>query len=72
MSFHLNYRIVIEPLAICDGGGFLATAPELPGCVSDGETPIEALTNVQDAIVQWIEEAKASGWVIPVPSMAAA
>src|SRR3954449_5934141 len=27
-----------------------ATVPDLPGCMSDGETPEEAITNVQEAI----------------------
>jgi antitoxin HicB len=46
----LEYLVVIEPLAQADGGGFLATVPDLPGCMSDGETPEEALANVRDAV----------------------
>ena len=34
----LEYPIVVEPLPIEDGGGFVATVPDLPGCMSDGET----------------------------------
>ena len=48
---------LIEPLSEEDGGGFFATVPDLPGCMSDGETPEEALVNVQDAILAWIEAA---------------
>ena len=33
----LEYAVRIERLA--DGGGYLATVPDLPGCMSDGETP---------------------------------
>jgi hypothetical protein len=43
-------EIAIRPLADAEGGGFGATVPELPGCMSDGETPQEALDNVYDAI----------------------
>ena len=68
----LTYRVTIEPLSAEHGGGFLATAPDLAGCVSDGETPHEALNNVQDAIDQWIDEAKALGRAIPAASMVAA
>jgi antitoxin HicB len=50
----LEYSIIIEPLPPEDGGGFLATVPDLPGCMSDGDTPEEAVTNVQDAIASWI------------------
>ncbi len=38
----LEYPVIISPLSEDDGGGFLATVPDLPGCMSDGETPEEA------------------------------
>jgi len=44
------YRVVVGPLLDEEGGGFVARVPELPGCVSDGSTPAEAVENVQDAI----------------------
>lgn len=31
-------------------GGYVATCPALPGCVSQGETREEALTNIREAI----------------------
>jgi len=34
----LDYPVLIEPLSLEDGGGFLATVPDLPGCMSDGDT----------------------------------
>jgi len=64
----LQYPVVIEPLSEEDGGGFLARVPDLPGCMSDGETPEEAVTNVQDAIAVWIEAAHDLGHVVPAPS----
>lgn len=64
----LRYPVLIEPLTEDDGGGFLATVPDLPGCMSDGETPEEALVNVQDAIAAWIEAAHELGRQIPEPS----
>jgi antitoxin HicB len=54
----LEYPIVVEPLPIEEGGGFLATAPDLPGCMSDGPTPEEAVSNIQDAIIAWVESAR--------------
>jgi antitoxin HicB len=68
----LEYSIIIEPLPPEDGGGFLATVPDLPGCMSDGDTPEEAVTNVQDAIASWIEAARDLGRDIPKPSRRAA
>ena len=64
----LEYAIRIERMADSDGGGYLATAPELPGCMSDGATPEEALRNVQDAIASWIEAAKQWKQEIPKPA----
>lgn len=64
----LDYAVIIEPLAAEDGGGFVATVPDLPGCISDGETPEEALSNVRDAINAWIDEARALGRAVPKPS----
>jgi antitoxin HicB len=47
----LKYPVVVEPLPEEEGGGFAAIVPDLLGCMSDGETPEEALGNVRDAIV---------------------
>lgn len=63
------YKIVIEPLPEADGGGFLATVPELPGCMSDGETCAGALANVEDAIGAWIHSARKMGRTIPEPQL---
>jgi antitoxin HicB len=68
----LEYPVVLEPLLPEDGGGFLATAPDLPGCATDGETPEDALRAVQGAIDEWIEEARRLGREIPKPSRRAA
>lgn len=64
----LTYPVVITPLTAEDGGGFAATVPDLPGCMSDGETPEEALGNVRDAIEAWIEMARELGHAVPEPS----
>lgn len=64
----LEYPIVVEPLPIEEGGGFLATVPDLPGCMSDGATPEEAVSNIQDAIIAWIEAARDLGHAVPKPS----
>lgn len=66
---NLYYPILIEPLSEDDGGGFLATVPDLPGCMSDGETYEEALANVQSAIAEWIEEVVELGRPVPAPSL---
>jgi antitoxin HicB len=65
-----EYAVVIEPLPEEDGGGFLATVPDLPGCMSDGDTREEAARNVEDAIACWLEEAEMIGRAIPKPRTA--
>jgi antitoxin HicB len=65
---NLEYTVRIERLSEEDGGGYLATVPDLPGCMSDGATPEEALKNVQEAIVSWIEAAKEWKQEVPKPS----
>jgi predicted RNase H-like HicB family nuclease len=46
---------------------FLVEVPELPGCMSDGATYEEAVTNAQIVIAEWIETAAALGRPIPEP-----
>ena len=65
-----EYAVVIEPLSEEDGGGFLATVPDLLGCMSDGHTREEAARNVEDAIASWLEEARSVGREIPRPRAA--
>ena len=65
---NLKYPVIVSPLSEEDGGGFLATVPDLPGCMSDGETPAEAIENVQDAIEEWLDLARKLGRDIPVAS----
>ena len=65
-----EYAVVIESLSEDDGGGFLATVPDLPGCVSDGDSREEAARNVGDAIASWLEEARLVGREIPRPRAA--
>ena len=67
-----DYEVDIRPLAPVDGGGFVATVPELPGCFSDGDTPEEALRNAYDAIGCWVEAAEEMGRPVPEPRRAAA
>ena len=46
---------------------FLAEVPELPGCMADGKTYREALTNAEVIIKEWLETARELGRDIPVP-----
>lgn len=46
---------------------FLVEVPELPGCIADGKTYQEAVSNVEIIIQEWIETAKDTGRTIPEP-----
>jgi antitoxin HicB len=65
-------RPELTPLSDQDGGGYLATVPDLLGCASDGATREKAARNIDDAIVQWIDEARTLGQEIPQPKADAA
>ena len=50
-----------------DDEAFIAEAPELPGCASDGATYGEAVANLEIIIQEWIETARDLGRIIPEP-----
>lgn len=62
-----DYRFEIRPLSAEDGGGFLVTVPDLPGCMSDGDTYDEAIAKVRDAFEGWIETCRELGREVPLP-----
>ena len=65
-----DYPIMIRPLSIDEGGGYLAEVADLPGCMADGETVEQALAEIESAIKSWIETAKEFNDSIPKPSIA--
>jgi predicted RNase H-like HicB family nuclease len=63
-----NNRYPAEVFWSEEDGGFIAIAPDLPGCSAFGETQPEALAELQDAMAAWIEAARAAGNPIPEAS----
>jgi predicted RNase H-like HicB family nuclease len=61
----LRYEIIIYWSA--EDQAFIAEAPELPGCMADGNTHREALSNLEVVMAEWIETAKEMGRAIPQP-----
>ncbi len=45
-----DYPVTIRPLTEDEGGGYLIEFPDLPGCISDGATPMAAIGNGADAV----------------------
>src|SRR4029079_12941247 len=51
-----------------DDGTYSAVILEFPGCVSQGDTPNEAISNLEDAATAWVEATLEQGQSIPEPS----
>ena len=49
-------------------GGFVVTFPDLPGCISSGETIESAIANAMDAKKTWLEAALEEGISIREPN----
>jgi predicted RNase H-like HicB family nuclease len=46
---------------------WIADVPDLRYCSSHGDTPLEAVTNVRDAVRGWLEVARDKGFPTPEP-----
>jgi predicted RNase H-like HicB family nuclease len=51
----VKYRVVIEQE---EDGMFVAEVPSLPGCISQGSTRAEAVSNIHEAIEGYLESLK--------------
>jgi predicted RNase H-like HicB family nuclease len=48
----MKLKVVLEK---SDEGGYTAIVPSLPGCISEGDTRKEALSNIKEAIKLYLE-----------------
>ena len=48
----MRLKVILEP---SEEGGYTAVVPSLPGCISEGDTRAEVLTNIQEAIELYLE-----------------
>ncbi len=55
MSDYPQHRFEVRPLSDEDGGGWMVTFPDLPGCMADGETVEQAVTEAADAEQSWLK-----------------
>lgn len=62
------YAHIVSPLPEEEGGGFLITFPDLPGCMSDGETIEDAINNGRDAFLAYVSALADMGRDIPAPT----
>jgi predicted RNase H-like HicB family nuclease len=50
----MKIKAILHP---AEGGGYWAEVPALPGCITEGDSLEEVITNLQDAITGWLEVA---------------
>ena len=50
---------------VAEEGGYIVSVPELPGCVSEGETFEQAWDMIQDAMAGWLHVAAKHGDPMP-------
>jgi predicted RNase H-like HicB family nuclease len=50
-----------------EDNAYIVEVPELPGCMADGQTYHEAITNAEAVIQEWLQTAQELGRSIPVP-----
>ncbi len=62
-----DYAFAVRPLSAEEGGGFLVTFADLPGCMSDGDTYEEAIANARAAFMDWMDTYREEGREIPEP-----
>jgi len=48
----MQVRVILEP---SEDGGFTVHVPSLPGCISEGSTREEALSNIREALQLYLE-----------------
>ena len=58
----MKYTVVLQRES---DGGYVASVPALPGCVSQGDTREEVLKNIEEAVELYLEDVKAAGEAIP-------
>ncbi|MCD4759313.1 type II toxin-antitoxin system HicB family antitoxin [archaeon] len=48
----MDLTVILEPQ---EEGGYTVYVPSLPGCLSEGDTKVEALKNIKEAIALYLE-----------------
>ena len=64
---YLRLNYTMEVIKDPDEGGFVVSFPELPGCLTCGQSLESALANALDAKKAWLEAALEDGLVIQEP-----
>jgi predicted RNase H-like HicB family nuclease len=58
----MRYTVILERE---EDGGYVASVPALPGCVSQGNTRTEALNNIREGTELYVEDCREAGDPVP-------
>lgn len=67
IDYYMSLPYKMEIVPDTEEGGFVAMFPDLPGCMTVGDTIEEAVENIIDAKKAWIEAELEEGRTIPEP-----
>ena len=65
---YMNLKYPFEIIPDESEGGYVILYPDLPGCLSQGETIDKAIKNGEDARLTWISSELEEGNDIPLPN----
>ena len=68
INYYMALPYKMEIVEDKDEGGYVVSYPDLPGCITCGETIETAIANANDAKKAWIEAALESGIEIQEPN----
>jgi predicted RNase H-like HicB family nuclease len=58
----MKYTVILQRES---DGGYVATVPALPGCISQGDSRDDVLKNIEEAIELYVEDVRAAGEPMP-------
>lgn len=67
MTTIAGYPCTVRHLTADEGGGFLISFPDLPGCMSDGDSMAEAKKNAADVVAGYVASCRKHNDPIPEP-----
>lgn len=67
IEYYMNLPYKMEIIPDIEEGGYAALFPDLPGCITIGDTIEEVIQNIIDAKKAWLEAELEAGATIPEP-----
>lgn len=67
LDYYMNLPYRMEIIPDTEEGGYVALLPELPGCITIGDTIEDTIENIIDAKKAWLQASLEDGHDIPEP-----